>query len=367
MKKIKLMTIKQKGKVFYSMICNPRDLIKLVDVPAPKTGQKAQRPWLEKKVKEISEYVSGRARISEDKGQEVKAKGIIPNSPILNIKYPMEVVNEGAENFLIFPESDEEYKKYFGCIDIIDGQHRLISFMDKYRDIDFKDDEVYEMSFNMFVDLTINEIRELFMITNDKQEKMEQNVLREMKKSLNLLSSKEDKLYDLVISLNEETISPLKDKIIIGGNKVSNGFKLTQVSKILDKSKSYELISKQNETTQIQLISNYLKGWQNVYNSALVDNKHTLGKITGLRYMMYIFPYVCEILKELRQSLDEKNVEDIIRKLYSITHGEAVFEDDKIKLAFRGESATISLAKNNGNMLKNECMKENSIFDPLSI
>jgi DGQHR domain-containing protein len=367
MKRIKLMLVKQKGKIFYTMVCSPRELIKLVDVPAPKTGQKAQRPWLEKKVKEISEYVSGRAKISEDKGQEVKAKGIIPNSPILNIKYPMKVVNEGSENFLLFPESHEEFLKYYGCIDIIDGQHRLISFMDKYRDIDFKDDEVYEMSFNMFIDLTINGIRELFMITNDKQEKMEQNVLREMKKSLNLLSSKEDKLYDLVISLNEETISPLKDKIIIGGNKVSNGFKLTQVSKILDKSKSYELISKQDEITQIQLISNYLKGWQNVYNSALADNKHTLGKITGLRYMMYIFPYVCEILKELRKPLDEKNVEDIIRKLYSITHGEVVFQDDKIKLAFRGESATIALAKNNGNLLKDECVKENGIFDPLNI
>jgi len=361
------MQVKQKGKIFYTMVCNPRDIIKLVDVPAPKTGQKAQRPWLEKKVKEIAEYVSGRAKISEDKGQEVKAKGIIPNAPILNIKYPMGVVSEAAENFLLFPESYEEFQKYYGCIDIIDGQHRLISFMEKYRDIDFKDDEVYDMSFNIFINLTINEIRELFMITNDKQEKMEQNVLREMKKSLNLLSSREDKLYDLVISLNEETISPLKDKIIIGGKKVSNGFKLTQVSKIFDKSKSYELISKQDESTQIQLISNYLKGWQNVYNSALTNSKHTLGKITGLKYMMYIFPYVCEILRDLKKPLNEKNVEDIIRKLYSITNGESIFQDDKIKLSFRSESGTIILAKNNANLLKDECIKENSIFDPLNI
>lgn len=367
MRRLKLMIIRQKGKEFYTVVCDPRDVIKLVDVPEPKTGQKAQRPWLEKKVKEISEYVAGRANISEDKGQEIKAKGVIPNSPILNIKSPMKVITEGAEKYLLFPENEEEFNLYYGSIDIIDGQHRLISFMEKYRDIDFKDDDIYEMAFNMFIDLTINEIRELFMITNDKQEKMEQNVLREMKKSLNLLSSKEDKLYDLVISLNEESISPLKDKIIVGGNKVINGFKLTQVSKILDKSKSFELVSKQSESIQIQLISNYLKGWQRVYKGAIIDNKHTLGKITGLRYMVYIFPYVCDILKEVRKPLDVDNVEEIVKKLYDITHGEAIFEDDKIKLAFRGESATIALAKNNGNLLKEKLIKENDIFDPLSI
>ncbi len=367
MKKIKVNTIRQKGKEFYNLIGDPRNIIKLVDVPEPKTGQKAQRPWLEKKVVEISEYVAGRANISEDKEQEVKAKGIIPNSPILNIKSPMKLVVDGGDKYILFPETKQEFDKYHGCIEIIDGQHRLIAFMDKYRNIDLMDDEVYEMSFNLFIDLTINEIRELFMITNDKQEKMEQNVLREMKKSLNLLSSKQDKLYDLVISLNEESISPLKEKIIVGGNKVPNGFKLTQVSKILDKSKTFELLSKQEESVQIQIISNYLKAWQNVYTEAVNDNKHTLSKIAGFRYMIYMFPYIREVLKELRKPMSIESVQEVIKKLSDLTHGEDMFDDDKIKLAFRGESATIALAKNNGNLLKEECIKENDIFDPLCI
>lgn len=50
MKKIKVNTIRQKGKEFYNLIGDPRNIIKLVDVPEPKTGQKAQRPWLEKKL-----------------------------------------------------------------------------------------------------------------------------------------------------------------------------------------------------------------------------------------------------------------------------------------------------------------------------
>ena len=367
MKRIKVIPIKQKGKEFYNLVEDPRNVIKLVEVPEPKTGQKAQRPWLEKKVKEISGYVAGRSNISEDKEQKVKAKGIIPNSPILNMKSPMELVVEGGEKYILFPNTEEEFEKYHGCIDIIDGQHRLISFMDKYRDIEFKDSDIYEMSFNLFIDLTINEIRELFMITNDKQEKMEQNVLREMKKSLNLLSSKEDKLYDLVINLNNESVSPLKEKIIVGGNKVPNGFKLTQVTKILDKSKSFELISKQEGSVQIQIISNYLKAWKNVYAGTIDNNKHTLGKIAGFRYMMYMFPYICDILKILRKTMSIENVQEIIQLLCNLTNGEAMFDDDKIKLAFRGESATISLAKNNGNLLKERCIKENDVFDPLHI
>lgn len=367
MKRIKVMTIRQKGKEFYTLVADPRDIIKVVKVPEPKTGQRAQRPWLEKKVNDISTYVAGGLNISEDKQQEIKARGIIPNSPILNIKSPMQLVIEDEQKYILFPETKEEFDEYYGCIDIIDGQHRLISFMDKYRDIEFKDSEIYEMAFNLFIDLTINEVRELFMITNDKQEKMEQNVLREMKKSLNLLSFKEDKLYDLVISLNEESVSPLKEKIIVGGNNVSNGFKLTQVTKILDKSKTFELLSKQEEYVQIQIISNYLKAWKNVYAEAISNNKHTLGKIAGFRYMMYMFPYIYDILKELKKPMNVESVQEVIKKLYDLTHGESMFDDDKIKLAFRGESATISLAKNNGNILKEQCIEENDTFDPLCI
>ena len=82
MKRIKVMTIRQKGKEFYTLVADPRDIIKVVKVPEPKTGQRAQRPWLEKKVNDISTYVAGGLNISEDKQQEIKARGIIPNSPI---------------------------------------------------------------------------------------------------------------------------------------------------------------------------------------------------------------------------------------------------------------------------------------------
>lgn len=80
---------------------------------------------------------------------------------------------------------------------MIDGQHRLLAFAPDLRDPLFSDDTPYEMIFSVFYKLTESEKKELFMVTNEKQTKIESNLLRLMRKALNLLGANEV-IFDLV-------------------------------------------------------------------------------------------------------------------------------------------------------------------------
>jgi len=367
MKKVQVLSAHQKGKEFYLLSYDPREIIKIVKIPPKNTSQESQRPWLEKRVKEIAKYAAGLTNISEDTANKIKAKGIIPNCPILSISSPLQIVKENGNTFIMLPESENEIHQCYGKINILDGQHRLISFSDEYLEVSFKNSELYQMGFVVFQGLTTSEMREIFMITNDKQEKMEQNVLRQIKKWLGLLSEEEDNIYNLIEKLNSESISPLKSKIIVGGNKLSNGFKLTQVSKIFKTSKLYELLKNSPIDNQIKIISYYLQAWESVYSGMFNNPKHTMGKITGLRYACFLFPYIFEILKEKRLGLVSENIKPLLQELYNMTGGVTIFDDQNIKLAFRAESATIALAKTHGSMVKDYILNQSEVFDPTNI
>ena len=141
--KIPLLSIQQKGFEFYLLCYSPREIIKLVDIPNNDEIQENQRPWKESKVKEIVKYVSGRMNLDfskRDDKTKKKAKGIIPNCPILNLtpiqnkisSSTMRVIKEQNGSYLLFPETKEEFESNYDSIQILDGQHRLIAFSNQY-------------------------------------------------------------------------------------------------------------------------------------------------------------------------------------------------------------------------------------------
>jgi hypothetical protein len=146
MRKVILTKVIQTEAEFFVMVEDPRVIAKIRKKFTAGESQDVQRPWKESKVKEISRYVAGKMPLDG-----LKALGIIPNSPILNIKKPLEIVSESIEiidsasgtpqtikqYFIMLPDKEEEYEKYEKCIEIIDGQHRIIAFDDKYIDTSF--------------------------------------------------------------------------------------------------------------------------------------------------------------------------------------------------------------------------------------
>lgn len=366
MKKIDLAQVKQKDQIFYSMVIDPRIIVELLSDVKPGETQEVQRPWTVKKVKEISSYVAGKVKLEK----KFKVLGIIPNNPIIAISKPFEVKKEFNKEskedkyYLEMPETDEEKKMYKGKIEVIDGQHRLRAFSKEYRDPLFSDTTDYNMIFAVFDNLSINQRKEIFMFTNEKQDKVSTNLIRLLKKALGLLGE-EEKIFDIVNSLNDESYSPLYKRIIFGEEKISKGYKENQLSKILEKSNTLDTLekySKNEPDKMIRMISNYLKSWETIYGLSFQNpGKETLTKISGIRYIMYLFPEIMELLVKNKKNAIPENFEDIIEKLPVAVGIEDIFDNN---LAFRGEGATIKLAKEHSKKLVSYILSKNDEFDP---
>lgn len=365
MKKIMLLEIKQKDKSFFMGVLNPREVIKLIDIPLKNTNQDCNRPWKEKRVQEIAKYVAGLMDISERKGQTRMAKGYLVNCPVLSLSKPFKICKDHGMNYIDFPETEDEISTYYGNICILDGQHRLISFANEYIYPNMGDCSNYDMGFIIVTEATTREKQEIFMITNDKQDKVESNVLKLMKRWLGLLSDIEDYLYTLTERLNQEDISPLKDKIIIGGNKIAGGFKAAQVIKILDKSGLYSRLNEHDDDEQIKNICVYLSAWREVYEGKFLNSKYFLGKTTGLRYICYLFPVILDILENQQKKYTKENIKSILAVLYNMTIENAEAHE-YLQASVRSESGTIAVARLHSEELKRVLFNQEERFNVFS-
>lgn len=374
MKKIIVQKITQKNVTFYSMITDPRLIAKLRKKYTAGEKQDVQRPWVEKKVKDISEYVAGKT-IVETK----KSLGLIPNSPIINLKKNLRVKSEKIkiiENgrefekeqfYVMFPETADEIKEYEDQLEIIDGQHRIIAFDSDYLDPNFSDDIPYEMNFSLFDNLTDNQRKEIFMVTNEKQDKVAQNLLRYIKKSLGLLIGDDSITYDLLEAINNESSSPLYQRIMFGADKIKKGYQETQMSKIFKLygvKKFYDnnvanYYGDEAINIYVNIIDNYLEAWEQASNVSFQSPaSDTITKISGIRYLMFIFPEICNKILNNNKKLTKENFLEVINtfpEALGLENVKCVFCDDSVEdsegemlkrsLAFRGEGATIALAK----------------------
>lgn len=352
MKRIPLTTVCQKSSVFYAAVVDPREVVPIMKYAEAEDVQESQRPWSKKKVQEIAEYVMGCLTLDK---QKYNVNGLLPNAPIINLIGKFEIMHDENDiPYILFPENEEEQNAYSGCIEVIDGQHRLLAFAPDLRDPLFSDDTPYQMIFSVFCKLTEDEKKELFMVTNEKQTKIEGNLLRLMRKALCLLGHNEE-YFDLVCKMNAEEISPLKGRIMIGANKVKKGYKEGQLSKILEQSTVYDRLEAENFdsiNSKCKLLSTYLKAWESVYKVSFQSpSDSALTKISGIRYILYLLPAFFDILKSNKTSPNEKSFKEIIQKLPLATGIHDVFTDPAASLAFRGGGATVKLAKEHSTML----------------
>lgn len=361
MKRYSVYKVEQNGKCFYAMIASPQLIVKLITRVDPGEEQKTQRPWNENRVKEIAKYVAGKFKDDENK----KAIGLIPNAPILNIKKGLEIKSDKEGMYIMLPETKEEFKNYVETMEAIDGQHRIRAFMDEYIDDSFAKNQKYEMVFTVFNRISEKEKREIFMITNEKQVKVPGNLLRLFKRELDLLKGDEE-VYDLVVELNNEDFSPLKGRIMIGAQRINKGYQESQLSKIINKSETYKILEARefDRSTMAKIIANYLNAWEKVYDVSYQDpGKETVTKISGLRYIFYLFPACLEILGNRKKHAVVDEFKKIVEMIPEATGVDDVFMDQTTNAFFRGEGATIQLAKDHVMRLKAYEQQHQNNFD----
>ena len=369
MKKVMLHPVRQKNVTFYAMVTDPCTVAAVMKRARAAEAQENQRPWSLRKVKEIALFVMGWMRVG---ATNHRVLGLLPNAPIISLAEKLEIQHDANTDtyYVMFPETAEEFSRYTNSIEVIDGQHRVLAFAEDLRDPEFSDSMHYEMIFSVFPPLGIEEKKELFMVTNEKQTKVESNLLRLFKKQLHLLDD-DEKLFDLVNRLNSEDYSPLKGRVIIGSNVIPKGYKEIQLSKILDKSGIYDKLARstgENEMKMCKGLSLYLQAWESVYQVSYKNpGKETLTKIAGLRYILYMFSDILDILKDQNKPATKEGFEEVIRKLPEAINVKDVFTSEETSLAFRGEGATVKLAKEHGKALVTYMRTTNSASNPADV
>lgn len=367
MKKVRLTQVNQYGQAFYIGKYDPRVLVKLADQSIDVGSlQEAQRPLEKQHLQELSEYVSPRE------------KGMLPASVMLGTKDRNRLVVEKETEpdgeisfFMWFPQTPEEIREYENTIDIIDGQHRLFAFSDRYRDEEMKDDVVYEMAFSLFITPSVEIRRRLFTVTNEKQKAVNGNLLLYLKSKLGMLNQAEKQYYPIVNSLATEACSPLKGRIIMSAEKITKGYKAKELIKILDKAKIGQLqVNHQLLTAaeQVKAISTYLSAWESFYGRSYTSpGKETMTKISGLRYVLLLMPTFLEYAVTRQKKFEQEFVRSVIQKLEDykgLGEEETLFDRS---LEFRGEGATIKMAEDDATGLKAYLASSDSNgFNPLA-
>lgn len=366
MKKIYLLKIQQKGETCYLGKIDPRELVKVAKKIPMGEVQDAQRPLNEKKVKEIASYV---AEPSFD-------DGILPNTlTIATVDHSFTPIEEDKEKgiyYIEFPENPIEFKSYEEKILVMDGQHRLYSFLG---DICLLSDEYsYEIGFCLYVNPLTDQQRKIFLICNEKQQPVSMNLLNWFKRQLNMIDEETAYLWSIVEGLEQESGSPLKGHIILGAEKKTNGVKAKQVIEALKEADipgmkyNGEPYSVQN---MLRRLIDYLSAWERVCKFKFSDKKSvakTALSMAGLKFMLLLFRPIYEKCTASKEKFNDLFLKKTVREIITVSKIDILVEDffrdeEFTKIHFRERGAVNSFAKECINIIKNF---EDNEFDPFA-
>lgn len=357
MEKIYLQKIEQHNLVSYVGKIDPRNLIKVAAKIGIGEVQDAQRPLSAKRVKEIAKYVEN--------------KGILPNTLTIATKdtrFEVQLDLVTGFYYIEFPSDVAEFVNYEDAIDVLDGQHRLYSFLEEHRQI--SDNDKYEIGFTLYICPTLNERRQIFISCNEKQEKVSGNLLMWFKERLQMLSNEEKQLFDIVSKLNVEY--PLKGRIIMSAEKVSNGIKAKELMNIIKQAKICNLIVDDKLISVelvVKLITIYLRAWENVVGfkfAAPLKKDGAAVKQAGLRYMLLLLPTLWYRAIDLKRKFDEEFVKETLNQFISTQVGvlkNEFFTCDENKFKFRDRSVTEQFATDSIEKIKT---MNSGNFNPLA-
>lgn len=340
MKRIYLQQICQHGDICYIGKIDPRDLVRVATKVEMGEIQTAQRPLNKKRVSDIAKYVS-------------EPSGILPNTLTLATKDNSFRIKELPDNshffYIDFPSTEDEFAHFSEKIDVMDGQHRLYSFLEEMRLI--HDDDMYEIGFTLYDTPSLKQKQKIFISCNEKQEKVSGNLLMWFRRQLNMLSEEEFNFYNVVEQLSESY--PLKGHIIMSAEKITNGVKAKEVMAALKQAKIHNLLIKGNPLTdeeKVKTINIYLKAWENFadFNFATSKPKDAgpAVKMAGLKFMLLLLPTIWDKAVAQQQHFTENFVKGILNQLATNlgVERDQFFTCDEHKFKFRDRTVTDDFA-----------------------
>lgn len=367
MKKVYLLKVCQHSSERYLGHADPRILVRMAKKAEMKAVQEAQRPIEPKRLDEIAEYVQT--------GGTLSTSLVIGTTDNRIHIVPVEQSEfEGNLYYTEFPETEKEFAQFQDSFELMDGQHRLYSFLPEYCKI--TEDIPYTVSFEMYLIPTMRERRLIFKNTNEKQKSVAANLLLWFRDKLGMLTGPEKTYHGLVTVLNQEVQSPLRERIIMGSEHVVGGYKANQVITILNKVDVKNGITPQplKDEEMFRLISQYLSGWEKAVGAKIAERDRNLGafsKTAGLRYMLALLPTFYDQAVKSNQKMTSdfvcQTVKDMYNELFAITPTEffdsnSEYNQRTVENPFASESATWALAKQHATSLKAKTTPE---FDAL--
>ena len=365
MRDLYLLEVTQHDVKRYVGVAPAKDLVRLATKAELKAPQEAQRPIDPKRLSDIAQFVASDGIIST-------SIVIGTNNDNLAVEYAGAT---GIPNLfrMRFPETDAEFEAFRDSFDIMDGQHRLFSFLPE--NLILPDDVDFDITFELYVKPTLRDRRLIFKNTNEKQKAVPSNLLMWFRAKLNLLEKKEQIYHPVVTLLNEESCSPLKGRIIMGAERKVGGFKGEQIIRILDKSDIKNIgTAPLSSEKMLVLISEYLTGWEGAVGSKIADREKDLGafsKMAGLRFMILLLPTFYDQAISDKEKITSSYVRKKLDTLFAhegMTARDLFSPDSEYYKSlganpFSGETPITLLAKDWSNKLR---ALSSGAFDPLS-
>lgn len=357
MKKIFLQEVNQHDTICYIGKIDPRDLVRVATKVEMSAVQDAQRPLNEKRVKDIAKYVG--------------EGGILPNTLTLATKdtsFDVKPVPGSTFFYIDFPETDDEFESFKEKIDVMDGQHRLYSFLQELRHI--PQDVKFEMGFTLYIRPDLFSRRQIFVSCNEKQEKVSGNLLMWFRAQLNLLSDEEKNFYNVVQKLSEEY--PLRGHVKMNAEKITNGVNAKEIMAAMKQARIQDLeINEQplSDEQKVKLINIYLIAWEKFAKFKFAQSKPREAgaaiRMAGLKFMILLLPKIWERALSLQCKFDEDFVINILNQLATSlgVERESFFTSDNTKMNFRDRTAIDAFANQCNNVITNLVAQG---FDPLA-
>lgn len=339
MKRIYLQRIVQHSEVCYVGKIDPRDLVKVATRVEMSATQDAQRPLNEKRVKDIAKYVS--------------SDGILPNTLTISTNDNSFEIHslpdcEGIY-YIDFPSEADEFPRFSNKIDVMDGQHRLYSFLP---DICLmKRDVKFEVGFTLYDRPLLTQRRKIFISCNEKQEKVSGNLLMWFREKLNMLSDEEKNFFHVVQQLKDSY--PLQGHIIMSAEKITNGVKAKEIMAAMKQAKIQDMMvsgSPLSDELKVRVINTYLSAWEKFANFKFSTSKLKEAgpaiKMAGLKFMLLLLPTIWSRAVTTRATFNEDFVKETLNKL--ATHlsvpRDQFFTCEEHKFNFRDRTVTDNFA-----------------------
>ncbi|HVA48204.1 MAG TPA: DGQHR domain-containing protein [Pirellulales bacterium] len=279
MKTVRALTLKQKETTLYCFAMSAMELEPLCYVEAATRDKKRglQRVTEASRLREIGEYLAS------------GVNALLPNNIILNLKPDVTISPEGDTGIvtITFPSDEGEYAF------IVDGQHRLFSFDDTYRQL--PDDEIFELPVVALHNATEEVVGATFVAINCNQKPVNRDLLTQMKAILGLLDSDIEKTsIELIHSLDEDPSSPLQGRILRYPQERGKWIKTNQLQPvILGLLSPGGCLHDKTQAERKRILIAYLDAVKTTFPNAWADDKaksYSLLQTSGLQLALSLVP-----------------------------------------------------------------------------